>query len=160
MTISVQVDLSFSDEALHEVAQMALERKTGARALRSILENVLLDAKFMVPGSDIENIHITAACIRVSLSFTFVLHSLTRSLLLSCHSLHFTHAVTASFMNQGFNHNSFTHAVSLSLMGQSFIHIDPLTEFSHVFSLVIHFTSLTQSLLLLGFLTGWNPTVA
>lgn len=34
------VDLSFSPEALDEIAQMALERKTGARALRSIIEKV------------------------------------------------------------------------------------------------------------------------
>ncbi|CAI4230136.1 unnamed protein product [Auanema sp. JU1783] len=53
------VDLSFSDEALESVAKLALERKTGARALRSILESVLLDAKFTVPGSDIEAIHVT-----------------------------------------------------------------------------------------------------
>uniref|UniRef100_A0A158PM21 AAA domain-containing protein n=1 Tax=Angiostrongylus costaricensis TaxID=334426 RepID=A0A158PM21_ANGCS len=53
------VDLTFSSEALQQVAQLALERKTGARALRSILEGVLLDAKFMVPGSDIESIHVT-----------------------------------------------------------------------------------------------------
>ncbi|CAJ0593827.1 unnamed protein product [Cylicocyclus nassatus] len=53
------VDLSFSSEALQQVAQLALERKTGARALRSILEGVLLDAKFTVPGSDIESIHVT-----------------------------------------------------------------------------------------------------
>ncbi|CAJ0583126.1 unnamed protein product, partial [Mesorhabditis spiculigera] len=58
------VEINFSDEALREVAKMALERKTGARALRSILENALLDAKFVVPGSDIESIYITAECIR------------------------------------------------------------------------------------------------
>uniref|UniRef100_A0A1I7WTF5 ClpB_D2-small domain-containing protein n=1 Tax=Heterorhabditis bacteriophora TaxID=37862 RepID=A0A1I7WTF5_HETBA len=60
----VQVDLSFSAEALQQVAQLALERKTGARALRSIFENVLLDAKFMVPGSDIEGIHVTREAVR------------------------------------------------------------------------------------------------
>lgn len=34
------VDLSFAPEALEEIAQMAVERKTGARALRSIIEKV------------------------------------------------------------------------------------------------------------------------
>ncbi|PAV69178.1 hypothetical protein WR25_20601 isoform A [Diploscapter pachys] len=59
------VDLSFSAEALEQVAQEALERKTGARALRSILERVLLDAKYTVPGSDVESVHVTAAAVRL-----------------------------------------------------------------------------------------------
>ncbi|VDM41887.1 unnamed protein product [Toxocara canis] len=58
------VDLSFSQDALEEIAQMALERKTGARALRSIIEKVLLEAKFLVPGSDIESVHVTRDCVR------------------------------------------------------------------------------------------------
>ncbi|CAI5439364.1 unnamed protein product [Caenorhabditis angaria] len=53
------VDLSFSAEALEQVAQLALERKTGARALRSILESTLLDAKYTVPGSDIDSVHVS-----------------------------------------------------------------------------------------------------
>lgn len=53
------VDLSFSAEALEQVAQLALDRKTGARALRSILEAALLEAKFTVPGSDIESVHVS-----------------------------------------------------------------------------------------------------
>ncbi|VDK43389.1 unnamed protein product [Anisakis simplex] len=58
------VDLSFSQDALEEIAGMALERKTGARALRSIIEKVLLNAKFLVPGSDIESVHVTRDCVR------------------------------------------------------------------------------------------------
>uniref|UniRef100_A0A914ZSA9 ATP-dependent Clp protease ATP-binding subunit clpX-like, mitochondrial n=1 Tax=Parascaris univalens TaxID=6257 RepID=A0A914ZSA9_PARUN len=58
------VDLSFSQDALEEIAEMALERKTGARALRSIVEKVLLEAKFLVPGSDIESVHVTRDCVR------------------------------------------------------------------------------------------------
>ncbi|EFO98405.1 hypothetical protein CRE_23158 [Caenorhabditis remanei] len=57
------VDLSFSAEALEQVAQLALERKTGARALRSILEAALLEAKFTVPGSDIESVHVSREAI-------------------------------------------------------------------------------------------------
>uniref|UniRef100_A0A183E4S9 ClpB_D2-small domain-containing protein n=1 Tax=Gongylonema pulchrum TaxID=637853 RepID=A0A183E4S9_9BILA len=52
-------DLSFSSDALDEIASLALERKTGARALRSIVEKVLLEAKFTVPGSDIESVHVS-----------------------------------------------------------------------------------------------------
>uniref|UniRef100_A0A8R1DPX1 AAA+ ATPase domain-containing protein n=1 Tax=Caenorhabditis japonica TaxID=281687 RepID=A0A8R1DPX1_CAEJA len=57
------VDLSFSAEALEQVAHQALERKTGARALRSILEASLLEAKFTVPGSDIESVHVSREAI-------------------------------------------------------------------------------------------------
>uniref|UniRef100_A0A0N5A7R4 AAA domain-containing protein n=1 Tax=Syphacia muris TaxID=451379 RepID=A0A0N5A7R4_9BILA len=60
------VDLSFAPEALEEIAQMAVERKTGARALRSIIEKILLEAKFLAPGSDIESVHITKECVRGS----------------------------------------------------------------------------------------------
>jgi len=58
------VELEFAEEALDEIAQLALERKTGARALRSIIEKVLLLAKFEVPGSDIEAVHVTRECVR------------------------------------------------------------------------------------------------
>ena len=44
------VQLKFTDEALREVAKVALTRNTGARGLRSILENILLDLMYMVPG--------------------------------------------------------------------------------------------------------------
>ena len=45
------VELTFTDEALVEVAKKAIERKTGARGLRSILENLLLDTMYEVPGT-------------------------------------------------------------------------------------------------------------
>ncbi|MEM7529848.1 MAG: ATP-dependent Clp protease ATP-binding subunit ClpX [Pseudomonadota bacterium] len=44
------VQLSFTDEALAAVAKKAIERKTGARGLRSILEDVLLETMFDLPG--------------------------------------------------------------------------------------------------------------
>ncbi|WP_339947792.1 ATP-dependent Clp protease ATP-binding subunit ClpX [uncultured Albimonas sp.] len=47
-----EVKLSFTDSALSSVARKAIERKTGARGLRSILENVLLDTMFDLPGSE------------------------------------------------------------------------------------------------------------
>jgi ATP-dependent Clp protease ATP-binding subunit ClpX len=46
------VGLTFTDEALHAIANKAIERKTGARGLRSILEDVLLDPMFDLPGED------------------------------------------------------------------------------------------------------------
>ncbi|MHA3978413.1 ATP-dependent Clp protease ATP-binding subunit ClpX [Halovulum sp. GXIMD14794] len=44
------VQLTFTDEALTSIAKRAIERKTGARGLRSILEEVLLDTMFEIPG--------------------------------------------------------------------------------------------------------------
>lgn len=52
------VELRFSDGALRSVAQRALERKTGARGLRSVMEQTLLDLMFEVPGSEISVIRI------------------------------------------------------------------------------------------------------
>ena len=46
------VKLSFTDEALAEVAQEAIERKTGARGLRSILEAAMNDIMFEIPSND------------------------------------------------------------------------------------------------------------
>ena len=45
------VDLEFRDDALRAVALRAMERKTGARGLRTILENVLLDTMYDLPSS-------------------------------------------------------------------------------------------------------------
>ena len=47
-----EVKLTFTEEALRAVAKKAIERKTGARGLRSILENVLLDTMFELPGDE------------------------------------------------------------------------------------------------------------
>jgi ATP-dependent Clp protease ATP-binding subunit ClpX len=46
------VKLKFSDDALRAVAQKAILRKTGARGLRSIMENVLLDTMYDLPSLD------------------------------------------------------------------------------------------------------------
>ncbi|MGB0718965.1 MAG: ATP-dependent Clp protease ATP-binding subunit ClpX [Bdellovibrionales bacterium] len=46
------VDLVFTDEALKAIAEKAIERKTGARGLRSIIENLLLDTMYEVPDMD------------------------------------------------------------------------------------------------------------
>ena len=46
------VDLEFRDDALHAIAKRAMERKTGARGLRSILESVLLDVMYELPSSN------------------------------------------------------------------------------------------------------------
>jgi len=42
--------LTFTDDALKAIAKRAIERKTGARGLRSIMEDILLDSMFELPG--------------------------------------------------------------------------------------------------------------
>ena len=59
------VELDFSEDALKEIAKKAIEMKTGARGLRSILENVLLDSMYQVPSeSDLEKIVVEASSIK------------------------------------------------------------------------------------------------
>ena len=49
-----EVELEFKDEAIVEIAKKAISKKTGARGLRSILENILLKTMFELP--DMENV--------------------------------------------------------------------------------------------------------
>ena len=49
-----EVELEFQDEAILEIAKKAISKKTGARGLRSILENILLKTMFELP--DMENV--------------------------------------------------------------------------------------------------------
>ena len=44
--------LNFKDEALQAIARRAIERKTGARGLRSVIEGILLDTMFELPSMD------------------------------------------------------------------------------------------------------------
>jgi ATP-dependent Clp protease ATP-binding subunit ClpX len=44
------VELVFTDEAMKAMAKKAIERKTGARGLRSIMEGILLETMFELPG--------------------------------------------------------------------------------------------------------------
>ncbi|MEI3612883.1 ATP-dependent protease ATP-binding subunit ClpX [Pseudogracilibacillus sp. SO30301A] len=54
------VELEFEEDALVEIAKNAMERKTGARGLRSIIENIMLDIMFELPSrEDIEKCIIT-----------------------------------------------------------------------------------------------------
>ncbi|WP_265605856.1 ATP-dependent protease ATP-binding subunit ClpX [Bacillus velezensis] len=58
------VELEFEDEALSEIAKKAIERKTGARGLRSIIEGIMLDVMFDLPSrDDIEKCVITGATV-------------------------------------------------------------------------------------------------
>jgi ATP-dependent Clp protease ATP-binding subunit ClpX len=46
------VTLEFSRDALQEIARLALKKGTGARALRGLIERIMLDVMYEVPGSD------------------------------------------------------------------------------------------------------------
>ncbi|MBP2026567.1 ATP-dependent Clp protease ATP-binding subunit ClpX [Acetoanaerobium pronyense] len=59
-----KVILDIEDDALIEIAKKAMERKTGARGLRSILEKATMDIMFEIPSrDDVEKVVITKECI-------------------------------------------------------------------------------------------------
>ncbi|MCL2114001.1 MAG: ATP-dependent Clp protease ATP-binding subunit ClpX [Streptococcaceae bacterium] len=58
------VKLKFEEDALRAIAQKAIERKTGARGLRSIIEEVMMDVMFEVPShEDIKKVVINQAVV-------------------------------------------------------------------------------------------------
>jgi ATP-dependent Clp protease ATP-binding subunit ClpX len=58
-------ELEFEDDALREIAKLASEKNTGARALRSTVENLMLDVLFELPErSDPRTYHITPEMVR------------------------------------------------------------------------------------------------
>lgn len=59
------VEIDFRDDGLRAVAERAMERKTGARGLRSILENVLLDSMYNIPSqADVAKIVVDESVIK------------------------------------------------------------------------------------------------
>jgi ATP-dependent Clp protease ATP-binding subunit ClpX len=67
------IDLVFTDDALWEIADKALERETGARGLRSIIETALLDVMFELPSRrDVSKCVITKETIEKDLKPTLV----------------------------------------------------------------------------------------
>ncbi len=58
------VKLTYEDEALREVARLAVAKKTGARGLRAILEDIMLDVMYELPDmNDVRECIITQDCI-------------------------------------------------------------------------------------------------
>ncbi len=58
-------ELEFEDGALHEIAKLALARKTGARGLRAICEDLLQQTMFDLPSEQgVERVVVTDACVR------------------------------------------------------------------------------------------------
>ena len=67
------IELVFTEDALWEIADKALERETGARGLRSIIENALLDVMFELPSrKDVSKCVITKETIAKNMRPTLV----------------------------------------------------------------------------------------
>ena len=61
------VELEFNDEAILEIARKAISKKTGARGLRSILENILLKTMFELPDmEDVIKVTVDSATVKGS----------------------------------------------------------------------------------------------
>ncbi|MCH4008386.1 ATP-dependent Clp protease ATP-binding subunit ClpX [Companilactobacillus sp.] len=59
------VKLEFTDGALNEIAKMSIERNTGARGLRSIVEETMLDTMYEVPArDDVDTVKVTKDAVR------------------------------------------------------------------------------------------------
>ncbi|MFC6323389.1 ATP-dependent Clp protease ATP-binding subunit ClpX [Companilactobacillus baiquanensis] len=59
------VELKFTDGALNEIAKMSIERNTGARGLRSIVEETMLDTMFDIPErTDVKAVKVTKDAVR------------------------------------------------------------------------------------------------
>jgi len=67
-----KVDLNFTPGALHAIAKLAVSKKTGARGLRAILEKLLLEAMFEIPGSSIESVEVTEEAVTDGASVKYV----------------------------------------------------------------------------------------
>ena len=67
------VEITFTGGALSEIATLAVKRETGARGLRSIMESLLLDLMYDLPGQvDIESVVITEEVVRDGVEATLV----------------------------------------------------------------------------------------
>ena len=68
------VKLSFEDGAIEAIAELAIERNTGARGLRSIMEGIMTKLMYEIPSrDDIEEVRITADCVKNKKDPVFVL---------------------------------------------------------------------------------------
>lgn len=68
-----KVKLTFDDDAIEAIAELALERNTGARGLRSIMEGIMTDIMYDIPSrDDISEVHITADCVKNHAEPTYI----------------------------------------------------------------------------------------
>ncbi|MDF0596178.1 ATP-dependent Clp protease ATP-binding subunit ClpX [Psychromarinibacter halotolerans] len=73
------VALTFTDDALAAIAKRAIERKTGARGLRSIMEDILLNTMFDLPGMDsVEEVVVNEEAVTASDSAPLMIYAETK----------------------------------------------------------------------------------
>ena len=73
------VKLNFKDNAIKEIAKKAINKKTGARGLRSILENLLLKTMYELPGqNNIEEVVVDTGAVKGH-SQPIIVHSKNKS---------------------------------------------------------------------------------
>ena len=71
------IELEFEDEAFRAIAHLAVERETGARGLRAILEGIMLRPMYMLPSeNDVEKVIITAGFVKGEEELTIIKKSL------------------------------------------------------------------------------------
>jgi ATP-dependent Clp protease ATP-binding subunit ClpX len=61
------IKLEFEDDALKEIVRETMTRKTGARGLRSVMERVLQQSMFKMPGSGEKKLTLTTEMVKASL---------------------------------------------------------------------------------------------
>lgn len=67
------IELEFEDEAFKAIAHLAIERETGARGLRSILEGIMMNPMFELPSEpDVEKVIITAEYVKGEADLTVI----------------------------------------------------------------------------------------
>ena len=67
------IELEFDDEAFRAIAHLAVERETGARGLRSILESIMLEPMYSLPSEpDVKKIIITAEFVKGEAPLTVI----------------------------------------------------------------------------------------
>lgn len=62
------VKLVYEPEALEELAELSVKRKTGARGLRALMEKVMLDIMYETPGKGLKEVRITGDLVKTKLS--------------------------------------------------------------------------------------------
>jgi len=68
------VDLEFTEDALVEIAKESIRRKTGARGLRAIMEEIMLDVMFEIPSlKDIRKVIVSGEVVRKKLKPTYIM---------------------------------------------------------------------------------------
>jgi len=67
------MELSFTEEALREIARSAVARKTGARGLRAVMESLMMDIMYEAPNDpNLKKVQVSAADVRRILKLTAV----------------------------------------------------------------------------------------